>query len=74
MRTLKQIAADLRQAQKLIDTALRDINFLTGPENSREEVAPMGKNTMRDWSMARLAAAVFCPHRADWDDCPDCRH
>jgi len=30
----------------------------TGPENSREEVAPMGKNTTRDWCIGPLGAAT----------------
>lgn len=29
----------------------------TGPENCREEVAPMGQNTTRDWSIGPLGAA-----------------
>lgn len=52
-----KLLRDLRYLQRKIDAIIRDLEFVTGPENSREEVSPMGKNTMRDWSMARLAAA-----------------
>jgi hypothetical protein len=49
------IILDLRYLQRKIDLIIKEIE--TGPESSREEVAPMGKNTTRDWSMMRLAAA-----------------
>jgi hypothetical protein len=45
----------LRIIQRSIDLLLRDME--TGPENSREEVAPMIDSPQRDCPTARLAAA-----------------
>jgi hypothetical protein len=48
---------DLLYVQQKIDAIIKALDFETGPENSREEVAPMFRNTTRDWCTARLAAA-----------------
>lgn len=55
--TRAEMIRDLRYIQSKIDVLIKALASETGPENSREEVAPMGRNTMRDWSTARLAAA-----------------
>lgn len=52
----ESILRDLRYIQQKIAVIMKELE--TGPENSREEVAPMGRNTTRDWSMARLAAVI----------------
>jgi hypothetical protein len=56
--TREQMIRDLRYIQAKIDALIRALGRESGPENSREEVAPMGRNTTRDWCMARLAAAT----------------
>ena len=52
MKSNKSIILDLKYIQSKIDNIIKDLE--TGPENSREEVAPMGKNTMRDWCITKL--------------------
>lgn len=45
----------LRRIQRAVDLLLKDME--TGPENSREEVAPMDRSPQRDCPTARLVAA-----------------
>lgn len=53
----RSMILDLRYIQAKIEALIKELEHETGPENSREEVAPMGRNTTRDWSMVRPAAA-----------------
>jgi hypothetical protein len=67
--TRATIIRDLRYLQQKIDAIIKELE--TGPENSREEVAPMGRNTTRDWHRARLAAALeLAGRRADGQNQP----